>query len=56
MWAEWDKKQNAQIPANISKNVITTMVADNIDWKNKNISGKETHNTNMIHIQCYHLL
>ena len=50
-WAEWDKKQNSCIPVNIAKGVPTTMVADNIDWKNKCISGKETHNTNCILIQ-----
>lgn len=51
MWAEWDRRKNNQIPANISKKVTTTLVADNIDWKNKHISGKETHNTNMILVQ-----
>ena len=33
MWAEWDRRQNDQMPENISKNVTTTLVADNIDWK-----------------------
>ena len=50
-WAEWDRNQNSRIPANISKNIPTTLVADNIDWKNKSIGGRETHNTNCILIQ-----
>ena len=49
--AEWDRNQNKDIPANISKNVPTTLVADNIYWKNKSIGGEETHNTNCILIQ-----
>ena len=50
-WAEWDRGQNRSIPANITKNVSTILVADNIDWKNKPLSGIETHNTNCILIQ-----
>lgn len=51
-WAEWSKNQQSYIPSNIAKGFQTTHVADNIDWKNKNISGKnETHNTNSILIQ-----
>ena len=37
-WAEWDRGQNSSIPANITKNVPTPLVADNIDWKNKSLS------------------
>ena len=50
-WPEWDRGQNRSIPANITKNVSTILVADNIDWKNKPLSGIETHNTNCILIQ-----
>ena len=50
-WAEWDKNQHSSIPSNVSKMVPTTVVADNIDWKNKTIGGKETHNTNYFVIQ-----
>ena len=51
MWAEWDRKMNSNIPTNMSKNVPTTLVADNIDWKNKSITGTETHHTNRILVQ-----
>ena len=50
-WAEWDAKQSSCVPTNIVKGRETTHVADNIDWKNKSISGKETHHTNSISIQ-----
>ena len=50
-WAEWDEQQSSCIPSNIVKGQVTTHVADNIDWKNKSISGKETHHTNSILIQ-----
>ena len=50
-WAEWDEKQNCSIPSNITKGLCTTHVADNIDWQNKSLSGKQTHNTNSIVIQ-----
>jgi hypothetical protein len=51
-WAEWSEKQHSSIPSNIVKGVQTTHVTDNIDWKNKGISGmNETHNTNSILIQ-----
>ena len=33
------------------KGFITTLVFDNIDWKNKNHKGKETHNINSRLIQ-----
>ena len=53
VWAEWDREQNSQIPANISRGIPTTLVADNIDWKNKTTmgAGEKTHNTNCILIQ-----
>ena len=35
----------------MKKGVITTLVFDNIDWKNKDHKGKEIHNTNSILIQ-----
>ena len=50
-YTEWDQNQNSHIPDNITKGIFTTVVADNIDWKNKSLSGKETHNTNCILIQ-----
>ena len=36
------------VPNNIDENSIVTLVADNIDWKNKTFKGEETHNTNSI--------
>ena len=51
VWAEWDRAQNSNIPSNINPMIYTTIVADNIDWNNKGISGKQTHNTNIILIQ-----
>ena len=39
------------LPSNIEKGIITILVFDNIDWKNKDHKGKETHNTNSILIQ-----
>ena len=53
-WAEWDEEQNSIIPSNIVKGVPTIHVTDNIDWKNKNLGGRETHNTNsiLIHEEC----
>ena len=54
IWADWDRRQNSNIPSNIRKKTPTTVVADNIDWKNKDISGRETHNTNIILIQHQH--
>ena len=50
-WAEWAENESRIVPSNIEKNVIVTHVVDNIDWKNKNLRGKETHNTNSILIQ-----
>ena len=49
--ADWDREQNYNIPPNMKKHVNTTVVADDIDWNNKNISGCETHNTNGILVQ-----
>ena len=39
------------LPSNIEKGIITILVFDNIDWKNKDHKGKETHNTNSILIK-----
>ena len=50
-WAEWSEQQSSLYPSNIEKGVITTLVFDNIDWKNKDHKGKETHNINSILIQ-----
>ena len=50
-WAEWSEQQSSLYPSNIEKGVITTLVFDNIDWKNKDHKGKETHNANSILIQ-----
>ena len=38
------------IPSNIISGVPTTLVSDNIDWKNKSIrgSGNKTHHTSCI--------
>ena len=50
-WAEWSENTSNIVPANIKQGVVVTHVVDNIDWKNKNFKGKETHNTNSILIQ-----
>ena len=51
-WAEWTERQSSLIPCNIHKGMaVTTLVFDNIDWKNNDLRGKETHNTNSILIQ-----
>ena len=51
-WAEWGRNCSSDIPSNILRGLPTTHVADNIDWKNKELSGyNETHNTNSILIQ-----
>ena len=47
-WAEWSEQQSSLLPSNIGKGLITTLVFDNIEWKNKDHKGKETHNTNSI--------
>ena len=36
------------MPVNIKQGVVVTHVVDNIDWKNKNFKGKETHNNSLI--------
>ena len=52
-WAEWSQYQSNLIPSNIISGVPTTLVSDNIDWKNKSIRGNsnETHHTNCILIK-----
>ena len=51
-WAEWGRNRSSEIPSNILRGLPTTHVADNIDWRNKELSGyNETHNTNSILIQ-----
>ena len=51
-WAEWGRNCSSDIPSNILRGLPTTHVADNVDWKNKELSGyNETHNTNSILIQ-----
>ena len=51
-WAEWSEQQHSDIPSNILKGIQTTHIADNIDWKNKALNGRnETHNTNSILVQ-----
>ena len=51
-WAEWAESQSSIIPSNIKPGIPTTMVADNIDWENKSLTGQDqTHNTNSILIQ-----
>ena len=41
-WAEWSEQQSSLLPSNIENSVITMLVFDNIDWKNKDYKGKET--------------
>ena len=50
-WAEWAENKSTIVPSNIEEKIVVTHVIDNIDWKNKDIHGKETHNTNSILIQ-----
>ena len=40
-WDEWAEAQSTIIPSNITVNIPTTLVADNIDWENKGFAGKE---------------
>ena len=40
-WDEWAEAQSTIIPSNIKVNIPTTLVADNIDWENKGLAGKE---------------
>ena len=43
-WAEWVLAQSTIIPFNIKVKIPTTLVADNIDWENKGLTGKgQTH-------------
>ena len=49
---EWAEAQSTIKPSNIKVNIPTTLVADNIDWENKALTGKEEiHNANSILIQ-----
>ena len=48
---EWQEEQSSLLPSNVEKGLITTLVFDNIDQKNKDPKGKEAHNTNSILIQ-----
>ena len=41
-WAEWLEQQSSLLRSNIEKRLITTLVFDNIDGKNKYHKGKET--------------
>ena len=50
-WSEWSENQSKLVPNNIDEDSIVTLVADNIDWKNKTIKGEETLNTNSISMQ-----
>ena len=52
-WAEWSQYQSNLTPSNNISGVPTTLVSDNIDWKNKSIWGSstETHHANCILIQ-----
>ena len=47
-WAKWSENQSKLVPNNIDKDIIVTLVADNIDWKNKIFKEEELHNTNSI--------
>ena len=50
-WAEWSENQSKLVPNNIDEDSIVTLVADNIDWKNKTFKGEEKHYTNSIFMQ-----
>ena len=52
-WAEWSQYQSNPILSNIISGVSTTLMSNNIDWKNKSIwrSSNETYHTNCILIQ-----
>ena len=43
-WAEWSEQQSSLLPTNIEKGLLTSLVFDDIDWKNKDHKDKETHN------------
>ena len=51
IWAESSEQQSSLLPGNTEKGLITKLVFDNIDWKNKDHKGKETHNITLILIQ-----
>ena len=40
-WAEWSENQSKLVPNDIDEDNIVTLVADNIDWKNKTFKGEE---------------
>ena len=40
-WAERRENQSKLVPNNIDEDSIVTLVADNIDWKNKNFKEKK---------------
>ena len=43
-WAQLTESHFTIVP-NIETNVLVMCIVDNIDWRNKNICRKETHNT-----------
>ena len=48
-WADWAVAQSTIIYLNIKVKIPITLVADNIDWENKGLTGKgQTHNTKSI--------
>ena len=47
-WAESSEQQSSLLSSNIERHLIPMLVFDSIDWKNKDHTGKETHNTNLI--------
>ena len=46
--AEWLEQQSPLLPTSIEKGLFTTLVFDNIDWKNKDHKCKEIRNTSSI--------
>ena len=51
-WAKWGRNCSSEIPSNVIRDLPTMHVADNIEWRNKELSSyKETHNTNSLLIQ-----
>ena len=47
----WSENQSKLALNNIDEDSIVTLVADNIDWKNKTFKGEKTRNTNSILVQ-----
>ena len=47
----WSENQSKLVPNKIDGDSIVTLVADNIDWKNKTFKGEKTRNTNSILVQ-----